>query len=153
VKKIDNIDGPDADKSEWVELKLLMDLENSVSKHSQDSAIFKYECPEEWIKGLSVDVIPWDWEPDVVNLIVNHEKHLLRALVDTGSDSSSILEAYTSDTFPFIKTDDRNTITWSTMGGKFAATKTGNCLMLVTFSPPRVQSQETKVYFLGVSSG
>jgi hypothetical protein len=33
------------------------------------------------------------------------------------------LEAYTSP--PFIKVDDSNTITWSTMGVKITATKTG----------------------------
>jgi hypothetical protein len=59
----------------------------------------------------------------VVSLIVNDEEHLLRALADTGAKSSSILEAYTST--PFIKTDDNNTTTWSTMGGKFTKTKTG----------------------------
>jgi hypothetical protein len=62
-------------------------------------------------------------------LIVNNEEHLLRALSDTGaSSSSSILEAYTSA--PFSKTDDSNTTTWSTMGGKFTTNKTG----FVTFS-------------------
>jgi hypothetical protein len=40
-----------------------------------------------------------------VSLIVNDEEHLLRALADVGA-SSSILEAYTSATFPFIKTDE-----------------------------------------------
>jgi hypothetical protein len=64
----------------------------------------------------------------VVSLIVNNEKHLIRALADTGASSSSILEAYTSD--PFIKIDDTNTTTWSTMGGKFTTTKIG----FVTFS-------------------
>jgi hypothetical protein len=62
----------------------------------------------------------------VVSLIVNNEEHLLRALADTGASSSSILEAYTSA--PFIKTDDSNTTTWSTMGGKFTTNKTGICL-------------------------
>jgi hypothetical protein len=65
-----------------------------------------------------------------VSLIVNNEEHLLRALADTGASSSSILEAHTSA--PFIKTDDNNTTTWITMGGKFTTTKTG----LVTFSLP-----------------
>jgi hypothetical protein len=65
-----------------------------------------------------------------VSLIVNNEEHLLRALTDTGASSSSILEAYTSA--PFIKTDDSNTTTWSTMGGKFTTTKTG----FVKFSLP-----------------
>jgi hypothetical protein len=67
-----------------------------------------------------------------VILIVNNEEHLLRALSNTGASSSIILEAYTSAIFPFIKIDDSNTTTWSTMGGKFTTTKTG----FVTFSLP-----------------
>jgi hypothetical protein len=51
-------------------------------------------------------------------------------LADTGANSSIILEAYTSA--PFIKTDDSNTTTWSTMGGKFTTNKTE----FVTFSHP-----------------
>jgi hypothetical protein len=51
-------------------------------------------------------------------------------LADTGASSSIILEAYTSATF--IKTDDSNTTTWSTMVGKFTTNKTG----FVTFSLP-----------------
>jgi hypothetical protein len=66
----------------------------------------------------------------VVSLIVNNEEHLLRALADTGASSSIILEAHTS--FAFIKIDDSNTTTWSTMVGKFTTTKTG----FVTFSLP-----------------
>jgi hypothetical protein len=66
----------------------------------------------------------------VVSLIVNNEEHVLRALADTGASSIIILEAYISSTFPFIKTDDNNTITWITMGGKLTTTKTG----FVTFS-------------------
>jgi hypothetical protein len=78
-----------------------------------------------------------------VSLIVNNEEYLLRALDDTGArSSSSILEAYTSDLF--IKTDDSNTTTWSTMGGKFTKTKTG--MMLVTFSPPEFNFQASNKY-------
>jgi hypothetical protein len=66
----------------------------------------------------------------VMSLIVNNEEHLLRALANTGASSSIILEAYTSA--PFLKTDDSNTTTWSTMGGKFTTTKTG----FMTFSLP-----------------
>jgi hypothetical protein len=66
----------------------------------------------------------------VVSLIVNNEEQLLRALADTCTSSSIILEAYTSA--PFIKTDDNNTTTWSTMSDKFTMTKTG----FVTFSLP-----------------
>jgi hypothetical protein len=62
----------------------------------------------------------------VVSLIVNNEEHLLRALADTGASSSIILEANTSA--PFIKTDDSNKTTWSTMGGKFTTPTTGKCL-------------------------
>jgi hypothetical protein len=58
-----------------------------------------------------------------VSFVVNNEEHLIRALADTGARNSIILEAYTSA--PFIKTDDNNTTTWSTMGGKFTTTKTG----------------------------
>jgi hypothetical protein len=65
-----------------------------------------------------------------VNLIVNNEEHLLRALADTGASSSSILKTYTSA--PFIKTDDSNTTTWSTMGGTFTTNQTD----FVTFSLP-----------------
>jgi hypothetical protein len=65
-----------------------------------------------------------------VSLIFNNKEHLLRALADTGASSSIILEAFTSA--PFIKTDDSNTTTWSTMGDKFTTAKTG----FVTFSLP-----------------
>jgi hypothetical protein len=58
-----------------------------------------------------------------VSLIVNNEEHLPRALANTGASSSIIFEVYTSA--PFIKTDDNNTTTWSTMGGKFTTSKTG----------------------------
>jgi hypothetical protein len=61
-----------------------------------------------------------------VSLIIKNEELLLRALADTGSSSSSsILEAYTSAIYPFIKIDENNTTTWSTMGDKFTTTKTG----------------------------
>jgi hypothetical protein len=71
-----------------------------------------------------------------VSLIVSNKEHLLRALADTGASISIILEAYISA--PFIKTDDSNTTTWSTMGGKFTTTKTGNFLLFVTFSLPEI---------------
>jgi hypothetical protein len=55
---------------------------------------------------------------------------MLRELADTNASSSIILEVYASA--PFIKTDDSNTTTWSTMGGKFTTTKPE----FVTFSLP-----------------
>jgi hypothetical protein len=61
-----------------------------------------------------------------MSLIVNKEEYLLRALADTGASSSRIiLETYLSAPYPFIKIDDSNTTTWSTMGGKFMKTKIG----------------------------
>jgi hypothetical protein len=62
----------------------------------------------------------------VVSIIVNNEENLLRSIADTFASSSIILVACTSAAF--IKTDDSNTTTWSTMGGKFTTTKTGLCL-------------------------
>jgi hypothetical protein len=34
VKKMDQVDGPDADKSEWIKLEFLMDPDNPASKYS-----------------------------------------------------------------------------------------------------------------------
>jgi hypothetical protein len=53
----------------------------------------------------------------VACLIVNNEEHLLSALAATGGSSSSIIEAYTSEMFPFIKTDNSHATTWSKMSG------------------------------------
>jgi hypothetical protein len=54
VKKMDKVDGNDADKSEWIKLEFLMDPDNpaSVSKYSRQFAIFKDGYPEDWIKGV-----------------------------------------------------------------------------------------------------
>jgi hypothetical protein len=49
---MDKVDGPDADKSEWIKLEFLMDTDNSASKYSRKFAIFKDGCPEDWIKGV-----------------------------------------------------------------------------------------------------
>jgi hypothetical protein len=52
LKKIEKVDGPDKDKSEWIKFKFFMDLDNpaSGSKYSRHFFIFKDGCPEEWIK-------------------------------------------------------------------------------------------------------
>jgi hypothetical protein len=63
-----------------------------------------------------------------VSLIVNNEENLIKELADSGDIISVILEAFTSATLPFIKTDDSHKATWSTMGGKFTTTETGICL-------------------------
>jgi hypothetical protein len=46
VKKVDKVDGPDADKSEWIKLEFLINPDNpaSGSKYSQQFAIFKGGC-------------------------------------------------------------------------------------------------------------
>jgi hypothetical protein len=54
MKKVDKVDGPDADKSEWIKLEFLMDPDNPASKYSRQFAIFKDRCrvPEDWIKWV-----------------------------------------------------------------------------------------------------
>jgi hypothetical protein len=56
VKKMDKVDGPDADKSEWIKLEFLMYTDNPAldSKYSRQVAIFKNGCrvPEDWIKWV-----------------------------------------------------------------------------------------------------
>jgi hypothetical protein len=43
VKKMDKVDGPDAGKSEWIKLELLMDPDTSASNDSRQFAIIKDE--------------------------------------------------------------------------------------------------------------
>jgi hypothetical protein len=54
VKKMDKVDGPDAEKSEWIKSEFLMDPDNPAwgSKYSRQSAIIKDGCPEDWIKWM-----------------------------------------------------------------------------------------------------
>ena len=54
---------------------------------------------------------------------------MLRALADTGASSSIILEVYTSKSF--IKTDNHNKTSWSTMGGHSTTNKTGSVTILL----------------------
>jgi hypothetical protein len=46
VKKVDKVDGTDANKSEWIKLEFLMDPDNpaSGSKYSRQFIIFKDGC-------------------------------------------------------------------------------------------------------------
>jgi hypothetical protein len=46
VKKMDKVDGTDADKSEWIKLEFLIDPDNPAldSKYFRQFAIFKGEC-------------------------------------------------------------------------------------------------------------
>jgi hypothetical protein len=54
VKKMDKVDGPEADKSDWIKLEFHMDPDNSASgsKYSRQLSIFKNGYPEEWIKWV-----------------------------------------------------------------------------------------------------
>jgi hypothetical protein len=54
VKKVDKVDGTDADKSEWIKLEFLMDPDIPAmgSKYTQQLAILKDGCPEDWIKWV-----------------------------------------------------------------------------------------------------
>jgi hypothetical protein len=51
VKKIEKVDGPKVDMTEWIKLEFFMnpDKPASGSKYSRYFATFKDGCPEEWI--------------------------------------------------------------------------------------------------------
>jgi hypothetical protein len=44
VKKMDRVDGPDADNPEWIKLEYLMDPAKPASMYSWNFAIFKDGC-------------------------------------------------------------------------------------------------------------
>jgi hypothetical protein len=54
VKKMDKVDGPEADTSGWIKLEFLMDPDKPVLgyKYSRQFAIFKDGYPEDWIKWV-----------------------------------------------------------------------------------------------------
>jgi hypothetical protein len=57
LKKMENIDGPDLDKSEWNKLEFLLDPDNPALysldfKYSRNLAIFKDGFPEKWINWV-----------------------------------------------------------------------------------------------------
>jgi hypothetical protein len=76
----------------------------------------------------------------VVSLIINHDEDLLRALADSGANSSKILENYVSK--KLIRNAKRNTTTWSTMGGQFETVET-------RFATFQFQISISKSRFLG----
>jgi hypothetical protein len=49
---MDKLDGPDVDNSEWIKLEFLMDPYNPASMYSQQFAILKDGCPENWIQWV-----------------------------------------------------------------------------------------------------
>jgi hypothetical protein len=82
----------------------------------------------------------------VLSLIVNNKEHPLREQSDTGASSSIILEAYTSA--PFIKTQmtviQPPEVQWVV---SLLQLKLGYACDLFI---PRVKSQETNVFLLGI---
>jgi hypothetical protein len=54
VKKMDKVDGDEAETSEWIMLEFLMDSDNpeSGSDYSRQCTIFKDGSPEDWIKWV-----------------------------------------------------------------------------------------------------
>jgi hypothetical protein len=52
LKKMDKVDGPDVDKTEWTKLEFLMDPDNASFKCFRHFVIFKDGCTEEWIKWV-----------------------------------------------------------------------------------------------------
>jgi hypothetical protein len=52
MKKMEKVDGPDADKSEWVKFEFLMDPDNPASRYFKHFVIFKDISSEKWIKWV-----------------------------------------------------------------------------------------------------
>jgi hypothetical protein len=89
VKKVDKVDGPDAEKSD-----------NPASQYSQKFAIFKDGCPEDWIKWVMAfreieNLIPMKEPADKTRMFLTllkvqalsyFEHHLMRRLEAEDSD-------------------------------------------------------------------
>jgi hypothetical protein len=102
VKKVDKVDGTDADKSEWIKLEFLMDPDNPALdfKYSQQFAIFKDGYPEDWIKWVMAfreieNLMPMKEPADKIRMIRTllkgqalsyFEHHLMRRLKAEDSD-------------------------------------------------------------------
>jgi hypothetical protein len=106
VKKMDKVDGPDTDKSEWIKLEFLMDPDNPAldSKYSQKFAIFKDGCPEDWIKWVMAMKEPADKTRMFRTLLKGQalsyfEHHLMRRLEaeDSGVPDNELIELVLRD--------------------------------------------------------
>jgi hypothetical protein len=96
------VDGPNADKSEWIKLEFLVDPDNpaSGSNYSRQFAIFKYGCPEDWIKWVMAfseieNLMPMKEPADKTRMfrtllkgqaLSHFENHLMRRLEAEDSD-------------------------------------------------------------------
>jgi hypothetical protein len=102
VKKVEKVDGPDADKSEWIKLEFLMYPDNPAldSKYSRQFAIIKDGCLEDWIKWVMAfreieNLMPMEEPSDKVRMfrtflkgqaLSYFEYHLMRRLEAEDSD-------------------------------------------------------------------
>jgi hypothetical protein len=104
VSKVKKVDGPDADKSEWIKLEFLMVPDNLAwgSKYSWQFAIFKDGCrvAEDWIKQVIAfreieNLMPMKEPPDKTRMfrtllkgqaLSYFEHHLMRRLEAEDSD-------------------------------------------------------------------
>jgi hypothetical protein len=147
VKKMDKVDRPDADKSEWISHgsrhpSLRFKEEGlPISNKRKRLALKPNKYPERSICPIS------DW---MINnsLIVDNREHLLREITVTGASSSIIHEAYTSSPsskqITLIQPPGIH-VQWII---NLLQLKLGYACDIFT---PRVQSQETNMLFLGVS--
>jgi hypothetical protein len=98
---MDRVDGPDADKTECINLEFLMDPDNPDSKYSRQFAIFKDGCSEDWIKWVMAfreieNLIPMGEPADKTRIfrtllksqaLLYFEHHLMRRVEEEDPDS------------------------------------------------------------------
>jgi hypothetical protein len=82
VKKMDKVDGTDADNSEWNQGGVSHGSRHPASKYSRQFAIFKDGCrvPEDWIKRMF-------WTLLKVQAFSYFEHHLMRRLETEDSEA------------------------------------------------------------------
>jgi hypothetical protein len=99
---MDKVDGPEADKYDWVKFKFLMDTDNPALdfKYYRQFAIFKDGFPEDWIKWVMTfceikNLMPMKEPSDKTRMfrtllkdqaLSNFEHHLMRRLEAEDSD-------------------------------------------------------------------
>jgi hypothetical protein len=100
MKKMDKVDGPNADKSELIKLEFLMDPDNPALNYSRQFAIFKDGRLEEWITWVMAfreieNLVPMKEPADKTRMfrtflkgqaLSYFEHHLMRRLETEDSD-------------------------------------------------------------------
>jgi hypothetical protein len=115
VKKIDKVDGPNADKSDFIKLEFLMDPDNPAwgSKYSRQFAKFKDGCPENGIKWVMAfreieNLMPMKEPADKTRMfrtllkgqaLSYFEHHLMRRLEEEDSEvlDNDLIELFLRD--------------------------------------------------------